>query len=189
MKKILVTLFVLGTMFVGQNVDAQVGATSSLEILSPQSNRTHIFDSDIYVFWKPSILPVDYYYITIGNSKIDGDFGVLVGQSISSATTSYIFKFDQSILKTFLANSKYSESILQDSYYIRIVGIKRGILFNSIVDQSQTGNFSISPSSGIFVGNASIGDVPESNVSGKKYRYSLITKIDLYNSSTTPIFI
>jgi hypothetical protein len=128
-----------------------------ISVLAPQGGKTYQFGTPIFLNWTAGGTAIDYYYALLENTAIK-NFGVVVTENLSSATTSASFYFSKNILNTFLANSgSLIESQLKDGYYIRIVGIKRGIFRNTAVVNGTSGTFSVSTSEsakGITVRNA-----------------------------------
>ncbi len=128
----------------------------SFIVLEPLGQVTFNFGSKIPVVWKADNINVDYYYALLENTALK-DFGVVITPNLSPATTSASFVFNSNILNAFLANGGgLNEMQLKNGYYVRVIGMKRGIFWNSVAVNSKSGVFSVSTresSRGITVSN------------------------------------
>lgn len=153
-------------------------STPYLNVVSPVGNRIHLFGSRVYVAWNAQNVDVDYYYVLLENTALK-NIGFVVSDNISPSTTTTNFEFNKNIIDTVLANSGgLTEGQLQDGYYVRVIGIKKGSPYNNAVINATSGVFSVSNSLGLIISSASANLGPvvtnENMATVQSYTISLI---------------
>jgi hypothetical protein len=164
----------------------------TLNVLSPVGNRIYAFGSSIPVIWESTNVDADYYYALLENTAVK-NLGVVITRNLPTASTESSFVFSKNIVDTIVANSGgLTEVQLKDGYYVRVIGIKKGILYNSAVIHAVSGVFSVSTiesSKGITVSGtkATLGSPVESK--DEVIAYPISFTFTLNNQKNEDIYV
>ncbi len=119
---------------------------SSLKVLSPFDGVVYTFGSPITIAWDTQNTDIDYFYVLLENTAIK-NLGIVITSNLSVNTNSTSFVPTENLLYTFLAKSNgLNEEQLEDNYYVRVIGVKKGFFNNSPVINGISKIFSISSS-------------------------------------------